>query len=135
MVISHIVFIIENEYRSIINYSNNIVITSKQNCLEVGTFIDKYKVKIYLHRNLNTLSYIIYQKIDYTYGKLIILLEKNAWSWKNHTLIAHHPIPTFYLFFCFFIIRCSLAAIHLLFAVRCSLAICRFLFVFLFFYF
>jgi hypothetical protein len=30
MVISHIVFIIENEYRSIINYSNNIVITSKQ---------------------------------------------------------------------------------------------------------
>jgi len=61
MVISHIVFIIENEYRSIINYSNNIVITSKQN-LEVVTFIDKYKVKIYLHRNLNTLSYIIYQK-------------------------------------------------------------------------
>jgi len=62
MVISYIVFIIENEYRSIINYSNNIVITSKQNCLEVVTFIDKYKVKIYLHRNLNTLSYIIYQK-------------------------------------------------------------------------
>lgn len=42
MVISYIVFIIENEYRSIINYSNNIVITFKQKLFRSG----------YIHRQV-----------------------------------------------------------------------------------